>query len=67
MRIRGTNRPVCSLCTLAEEKKGKITCTVTGEIKDAKDSCTKFKYDIFKYKPGQKGDFGNFSKEDFEI
>ena len=67
MRIRGTTRPQCSLCALCTEKDKKLNCTLTGDVKTPKDSCPKFKYDIFKYKPADKNDFGKFSKEDFEI
>ena len=67
MHIRGTSRPQCGLCRFSAEKDGKLSCTLSGDKKDTKDSCAKFKYDIFKYKPSQKGDFGKFSKEDFEL
>lgn len=67
MRIKGTSNPKCELCAFAVINDKKISCELTNKKTEKKASCPKFKYDIFKYTPGQKNDFGKFSKEDFEI
>ncbi|MBQ4631685.1 MAG: hypothetical protein IJB70_11970 [Clostridia bacterium] len=69
MIIRGTSSPRCSLCEYAffDTEKEKYVCKINDEVKEKDDSCKKFSYDIFKYKPKKKNLFGKFSKEDFEI
>ena len=69
MRIRGCSKPMCSLCVHSEKGKDseRIFCRENQKDTKAKDSCVKFKYDIFKYTPAHKNDLGKFSKEDFEI
>ena len=51
--------------------KGKENGTLWCMIKNAEtspgDSCKKYVYDIYKYEPKKKADFGKFKKEDFEI
>lgn len=69
MRIKGTSKPMCALCRFAvrDDADKKLICQQTKEEVSQKNSCPKFEYDIFKYTPTVKADFGKFSKEDFEI
>ncbi len=63
MRIRGSLKAECRLCRFYD----KNFCEHTKKETEPKDSCEKFKYDIFKYTPEDKNNFKKFSKEDFEI
>ncbi len=69
MRIRGCKAPKCSLCVHCEKSKSseKLFCKENQADTKKDFSCSKFKYDIFKYIPNQKNDLKKFSKEDFEI
>ncbi len=69
MRIRGCKAPKCSLCVYCEKPNlsEKLFCKENQKDTQKDFSCSKFKYDIFKYIPSIKNDFKKFSKEDFEI
>ena len=66
MRIRGTLKGQCKLCRFYVSDKNSL-CGLTQNETTPKDSCPKFKYDIFKYTPSDKNNMSKFSKEDFEI
>ena len=69
MRIRGCSKPSCEMCIHSQknEQTEMLFCNELKKDTEKKYSCSKFRYDIFKYKPSVKNDFGKFSKEDFEI
>ncbi len=69
MQIRGCKKPKCALCSNAfiNAENSCITCMISGEDKQAQESCKKFEYDIFKYEPEKKIKEFKFSKEDFQI
>ena len=67
MRIKGTSNPKCELCAFAVINDKKISCKLTNKKTEKKASCPKFKYDIFKYTPGQKMTLVSFRKKILKV
>lgn len=67
MYIKGTEIKKCGLCENYVMQSGKRICRIKEEETAENDSCAKFRYDIFKYKPKKQFDASKYKKEDFEI
>lgn len=67
MYIKGTEIKKCGLCERYVKENGKGICELTNLETDEKNTCAKFIYDIFKYKPKKQFDAKKYKKEDFEI
>lgn len=68
LKIRGTKTPKCDLCVYSffNKENKELFCNKTMKIVDSDFKCSKFTYDITKYKPKQNM-FKKFKQEDFEI
>jgi len=69
MKTRNNQSPSCKMCghMFFDREKGEYLCMLKDTKTKPQDMCKKYVYDIYKYEPKKKSDFGKFKKEDFEI
>ena len=69
MKTRSNQNPSCKTCghMFASREKGEFLCMLKDSKTAPEESCKKYIYDIYKYEPKKKADFGKFKKEDFDI
>ncbi len=69
MYIKGNKDGNCRLCQYGhhDTENDVFMCMIKNEETEKDDTCKKFKYDIYKYKPKKKMLFDKFRKEDFEL
>lgn len=69
MYIKGSKDGNCRLCQYGhhDTENNIFMCMLKNEETEKDDTCKKFKYDIYKYKPKKKMLFDKFKKEDFEL